>query len=613
MTDKYRPPRIRRSGRQLPAGFRTVALLAAALLLLVAPAVTMAETGTLTGKADRRGFLGVLVCLDLNRDQQCGPDEPLAIPDEDGNFTLVTDSEPGPDDVLLLELSGRYEGIRYEAQHVILAAPAEPEPRFSVFGTAELARAATPDAPGFPPETQAALEDEAFEALARLNVELARRERSHGSHSPTATEAAALIVSALGRYLDGAGNLNPLVTTRSVASDALARSGSTAPACLPSEPAVIHLSTDGSRPIMTRADYVAGAAQLQPPGAATAGPPLAARLRGRGNSTWLSAPKKPYRLKLDTATSLLGMPAGRNWALLANYFDRSMLRNSVGFCLSEMLGLPYTPQDRFAELTLNGSYRGLYQLTNKVYEITDLLKAATPPTEGGPGLFLIELDERAPSGSREYFITGSGVPWKVRYRSGTDGDQLQEMKAWLDTIEETILAAGEYGRLGRLPERVDLESLADYFLVQEALKNEDGFWSSTYAWHSGDDRLTFGPVWDFDLAAGNYVGHESPEGWLVRDQEHALYVRELLEVPEFSALLRSRAELLAETEKQLTDFVSAHGALLADAQEPNFERWPVLDRPVFKSPRAPGSYHAEVEHLEGWLRDRIRWLAAELR
>src|SRR5699024_4247761 len=158
MTHKHQPHRTRRSGRQLPAGFRKTALLAAALLLLAAPAAALAETGTLTGKIDRRGFLGVLVCLDLDHDQQCGPDEPFAIPGEDGSFTLKTDGEPGTDDVLLLELSRRYEGTRYEAQHVILAAPAEPGAQFSVFGTAELAGGTGPAAAGFSPEARAALE-----------------------------------------------------------------------------------------------------------------------------------------------------------------------------------------------------------------------------------------------------------------------------------------------------------------------------------------------------------------------------------------------------------------------------------------------------------------------
>ena len=47
-----------------------------------------------------------------------------------------------------------------------------------------------------------------------------------------------------------------------------------------------------------------------------------AKIKGRGNSTW-NYPKKPYALKLDKDASLLGMPAGKRWDLLANYIDRT--------------------------------------------------------------------------------------------------------------------------------------------------------------------------------------------------------------------------------------------------------------------------------------------------
>ncbi|MET0211055.1 MAG: CotH kinase family protein, partial [Burkholderiaceae bacterium] len=99
-----------------------------------------------------------------------------------------------------------------------------------------------------------------------------------------------------------------------------------------------------------------------------AGTPLYAgpmEVHGRGNYTW-ELPKKPYKVKLDDKAELLGMPSNKHWVLLANYADKTLMRNDVTFALSEAMGMAWTPRSRFVELTVNGSYDGVYQLTEHV-------------------------------------------------------------------------------------------------------------------------------------------------------------------------------------------------------------------------------------------------------
>ena len=81
--------------------------------------------------------------------------------------------------------------------------------------------------------------------------------------------------------------------------------------------------------------------------------------------TWI-LPKKPYKLKLDSKASLLGMPAGKTWVLLANYDDKSLLRDQVAFEVGRRVGMAWTPNSRFVELFLNGQYEGNYQLTEEI-------------------------------------------------------------------------------------------------------------------------------------------------------------------------------------------------------------------------------------------------------
>ncbi|MGC4070389.1 MAG: CotH kinase family protein [Polyangiaceae bacterium] len=92
----------------------------------------------------------------------------------------------------------------------------------------------------------------------------------------------------------------------------------------------------------------------------------AASIRGRGNSTWLWYDKKPYRIKLNEKSEILGLAADKDWVLLANYRDPTFLMNAFAFAAADFMQLPFTNHSRFVEVTLNGSYIGLYQLTEQI-------------------------------------------------------------------------------------------------------------------------------------------------------------------------------------------------------------------------------------------------------
>lgn len=91
-------------------------------------------------------------------------------------------------------------------------------------------------------------------------------------------------------------------------------------------------------------------------------------IRGRGNSTW-GFPKKPWKVKLKEKASLLGMPADKEWALLANYADRTLLRNVTVMHLSEICNFPWTPRMRSVEVYLNNAYQGVYTLLRTIWDL----------------------------------------------------------------------------------------------------------------------------------------------------------------------------------------------------------------------------------------------------
>ena len=141
--------------------------------------------------------------------------------------------------------------------------------------------------------------------------------------------------------------------------------------------------------------------------------PLTATIKGRGNWTWRGFDKKPYKLKFDTKTKVLGMPKNRHWCLMASADDwLAFLKMPAGFALSEAVGLRWTPRTRPVEFILNGQYMGLYFLTEHVrigsnrVNITEQAENETDP-DSITGGWLVEIDNYWEEGNVE-FHEGNG-------------------------------------------------------------------------------------------------------------------------------------------------------------------------------------------------------------
>ena len=133
---------------------------------------------------------------------------------------------------------------------------------------------------------------------------------------------------------------------------------------------VMFINTDGGVPITSKDEYVYAEYYIDNMGiegidnVGSEDAPELMQIRGRGNYTWSSFDKKPYRLKLDSKKPLLGMKRNKHWALMTNADDNlGGLRNTVGYELSRMMGLAWTPSQEPVEVVLNGDYIGLYMLT----------------------------------------------------------------------------------------------------------------------------------------------------------------------------------------------------------------------------------------------------------
>ena len=128
----------------------------------------------------------------------------------------------------------------------------------------------------------------------------------------------------------------------------------------------MYIETENRKPIVSKEEYLKGTYRLDPMGTegiealGSENGPLPMQIRGRGHSSW-KARKKPYKIKLDKKTAILGMPRNKHWALLKP--DEG---NVAGYELSRILGLRWAPSLRPVEVVLNGDYIGLYFLTETI-------------------------------------------------------------------------------------------------------------------------------------------------------------------------------------------------------------------------------------------------------
>lgn len=234
-------------------------------------------------------------------------------------------------------------------------------------------------------------------------------------------------------------------------------------------------------------------------------------VRGRGNSTWYSMPKRPYRIKFKEKEKFLGSERAnaRNWTLMANCADKTLIRNAVASYIGTQLGQVFTPAASFVDLYLNDNYLGNYQISDHVQihkkriSITEQDEPATAESDITGGYFL----EVCGSSASEpvWFSTnkGTAVTIKSPDEEIINAEQKSYIQKFVSEFENRLM-----GNKFTDPEEgyrpmVDSLSLASWFLSNEFTGNADGYYSVYFYKEAQDDHLYFGPLWDFDIAFNN--------------------------------------------------------------------------------------------------------------
>ena len=285
---------------------------------------------------------------------------------------------------------------------------------------------------------------------------------------------------------------------------------------------------------------------------------IEAKVKVRGNWT-TTYDKKPLRIKFSEKQNMLGLNDGaqmKNWVLIAEYKDGSMLRNKATFEIAKEIFLEdgfYVSDAEFVEVYINDKYWGVYLLAeyqqineNRV----DITKAEKDYTGTDIGYFL-EMDgyyytedslqqfriDYANNSPLTPYDGKGGSGRTIKYLDNCDGgftiksdiyseNQRNFIKNYIDKVydilyyaaykDEAYIFNSSYTDISKTTditpreaiERViNVESLVDTYIINEIGCDADIYWSSFYMsvdfGEGGDKKLTFCAPWDFDSGLGN--------------------------------------------------------------------------------------------------------------
>ena len=369
-------------------------------------------------------------------------------------------------------------------------------------------------------------------------------------------------------------------------------------------------------------------------------------IRGQSSQTFF---KNSYAVETrdsqgeDLDVALLGMPEESDWVLYAPYSDKSMLRNFVSFETGRKMG-NYCTRSVFFELVINGDYKGVYTLMEKIKRDENRVDIATlnPEEITGDehtGGYIIKVDKVDPD-----FVYGEDG-WKSNpvpaYPNAMDItfqyfypeaevmpiQQKAYIKGIVTVAENTLTSTNFSDPEEGYQKYFDVPSFIDFMLLNEMTKEVDKYRYSNYLYKEKDSdggKLFAGPAWDFDLGYGN-VDYWEPgldhTGWLYTMVEPVdwgimFWWKRLMEDPYFKNMAKTRWNWLRQNildDESMHQMIDSLLAYTEEAKDRNYERWPILGTYVWPNNDWYGNdYEDEVDYFEDYLFSRLQWMDSNM-
>lgn len=342
------------------------------------------------------------------------------------------------------------------------------------------------------------------------------------------------------------------------------------------------------------------------------------RIKGRGNATW-GYDKKPYKIKFDDKKGIVGFAANKDWVLLAEYCDKSLMRTAYMCELAQAVDLPYPIHYRHVQLHMNGEYMGMYVLTDQVEK-----KSHRVDIEDDG--FLFENDNYFWEEPLNFMTDHRQYWYTFKYPDPEDGeiaagdDNFNFITGFMNDFETAL-----YGDSFKDPDigyrrYIDVETFARWFLIQELTGNLEP--NIYYVLPSRDAKLQIAPVWDAEWSMGLAYREDETAGWAALPTEPDMdqriwsrwkYFGRLFEDEYFVDAVRKEWEGFQPMLPVFKAKMSAVADNISKAQVRNFTRWNTLNWHVSVGLVRFDTWEEEVAYVNDFFDHRVRLMDDFLR
>ncbi|MFT6480128.1 MAG: hypothetical protein ACJAZY_003596 [Spirosomataceae bacterium] len=319
------------------------------------------------------------------------------------------------------------------------------------------------------------------------------------------------------------------------------------------------------------------------------------KIKGRGNTTW-TFPKKPFKIKLSNKEPLLGGLPSKEWVLLANYLDPSLMQNAVAMKIGQLLQMPFTNTIKPVDLWLNNEYLGNYMLTEQV-------EAKENRVEVGEGGVLLSLDTIIDPDDIYFMSSTYKLPIIIKYPKTSNDSRLKIIEQDFSELEKRVKSA-DFPNNNYL-DLFDAEAMAKYLIVYTLTCNEEiNHPKSTYIHQKPGGKFTVGPIWDFDWAFSyeqnriHYVNPSRPLFW-ERPAKGTVFFERIAADPAIRTIMKTQwQEFRRNSFNELLDYVESYANQIEASRKTDFRKWQ----------RGNADFNGERADLKNWLELRAKYM-----
>ena len=321
-------------------------------------------------------------------------------------------------------------------------------------------------------------------------------------------------------------------------------------------------------------------------------------VKGRGNSTW-GYPKKPYRLKLNKKAEICGLGKAKNYVLLANHLDPTLMLNSVAFKIGRLLELPFTNHAIPVDVVLNGIYKGSYLLTEQI----EVKENRVDLDENNSVMW--ELDSYWDD-EPKFKSTAFNLPVMVKDPDLTT-EQFEYWKKDFNAF--TTQFAKEPLEGNSYVDMIDIESVAKFLITFNLVHNmEINHPKSVFLHKERNGKYVMGPIWDFDWAydyegTSNHFGrYNTPLFSSSMNGVGTAFFQHFLQDSRVKTIYkRTWQDFKNNKLDALLQYVDDYAVMLKPSVERNSELW-----------ENTRSFDTKVKELKTWLRNRADYIDSEV-